>query len=204
MAANPERAAAKAAGLTTYWGSPCAKGHPGLRYVRSKHCVPCEQERCRERRRVARRVDPQAERNRETARKMQVNFGLTMSAYQTLFDTQGGVCAICARALVSRADSTRELRIAGRGVPRNVACVDHDHSTGAVRGLLCVDCNVGLGNFRDDSRVLLKAAGYLRASATLQAQPVAARESASEIEPAMGPRFERCRGSRRDELNQFD
>jgi recombination endonuclease VII len=42
--------------------------------------------------------------------------------------------------------------------------VDHDHETGLVRGLLCRDCNVALGHFRDSPEALRRAAGYLESS----------------------------------------
>jgi len=41
-------------------------------------------------------------------------------------------------------------------------CVDHDHSTGLVRGLLCDDCNVALGRLKDNSATLLNLAAYLK------------------------------------------
>lgn len=61
---------------------------------------------------------------------------------------QGGVCAICKNPEKSCA---RGYRLA----------VDHDHATKQVRGLLCVNCNQGLGHFRDSIPRLQAAIGYL-------------------------------------------
>jgi hypothetical protein len=59
--------------------------------------------------------------------------------------------------------------------------VDHDHATGAVRALLCFNCNGGLGQFRDDPAVLRTAADYVRHHAI--SQQVVAAFAASGIGP---------------------
>ena len=58
-------------------------------------------------------------------------------------------CAICG-ALESNKIDTRRLN------------VDHDHETDKIRGLLCGLCNVGLGAFKDDVELLIKAINYLK------------------------------------------
>jgi hypothetical protein len=64
-----------------------------------------------------------------------------------VLEIQGGVCAICG---LSPETGARPL------------CVDHDHETDDVRGLLCPTCNGGLGMFRDDPALLVTAAQYLK------------------------------------------
>jgi hypothetical protein len=75
------------------------------------------------------------------------NYGLTLDAYAAMLSTQGGVCAIC--------------RSADPGCHPNFH-VDHDHATGAIRALLCFECNRGLGAFKDSPSTLENAAAYLR------------------------------------------
>ncbi|KKN26953.1 hypothetical protein LCGC14_0869490 [marine sediment metagenome] len=64
-----------------------------------------------------------------------------------MFSTQNGECAICGT-------HSSELDQA--------LSVDHDHSTGKVRGLLCNSCNLMLGLVKDDISTLLAAIDHLR------------------------------------------
>ena len=79
--------------------------------------------------------------DRRLAARRLKRHGVDPVAYNTLFTTQNGQCAICKRS-----------------APLNI---DHDHATGKVRGLLCHGCNVSLGHFRDEPALLESAIAYL-------------------------------------------
>jgi hypothetical protein len=83
-------------------------------------------------------------------------YGMTPEAFLSLVALQEGRCAIC-RLVFEDCTAVR------RGV-RMRASVDHKHGTFRVRGLLCGNCNLGIGNFRDDTRLLIRAIKYLRRS----------------------------------------
>lgn len=70
---------------------------------------------------------------------------MTVEVYESLLSEQKGVCAICSRAEVGKK-----------------LCVDHNHKTGKVRGLLCALCNQSIGMLQEDVNVLQKAIEYLR------------------------------------------
>lgn len=70
-------------------------------------------------------------------------YGLTQEQVDTMLAEQGGVCAIC------------------KGVS-NQMCVDHDHVTRRVRGVLCRNCNLALGHIKDRPAVAEAMALYLR------------------------------------------
>jgi len=68
-------------------------------------------------------------------------YGVDRAKWDAMLQGQNGVCAICKTCLP--------------------ATVDHDHLTNEVRGLLCGNCNRGLGAFKDDQSILIAAADYL-------------------------------------------
>ena len=94
-------------------------------------------------------ADPGARRKQNLARE----YGLTPEDYEGMLSAQSGLCRLCGEPETKRDNRT--------GLVYALA-VDHDHETGAVRGLLCSICNVGLGYFRDDPELLVRAAEYIR------------------------------------------
>jgi len=85
-------------------------------------------------------------------------YGLSLEDYTALLERQSGVCATC------RQSPDGDLALGA----------DHDHATGAIRGLLCTRCNNGLGSFRDDAGLLRNAVEYLKAEpALMPAKPPA-------------------------------
>ena len=82
------------------------------------------------------------------ARHLMRNYGLTVEQYTEMQVAQGSRCKICGK----RGEDFDKIGI----------CVDHDHKTGKVRGLLCNPCNQLLGNAQDSLDILTKAMNYLR------------------------------------------
>src|SRR3990167_4902244 len=74
------------------------------------------------------------------------SFGISLQDYDKMLEKQGGGCAICGSRKSQRWEAL---------------CVDHCHKTGSIRGLLCVQCNAGIGFFRDNIHVLTRAIEYI-------------------------------------------
>ena len=83
---------------------------------------------------------------RRNSRYLKNNYGLTKQDVEQMRQEQGECCAICEQTF---------------GENWWQAHVDHCHTTGKVRGLLCNDCNRGLGGFKDSIFALEKAKQYL-------------------------------------------
>jgi hypothetical protein len=81
-------------------------------------------------------------------------YGITLAQYDAMLQRQGGECGICGKR-----PEDNELHKSGRPCP---LAVDHNHSNGKVRGLLCGGCNRGLGDFRESEAAMVAAIEYLR------------------------------------------
>jgi hypothetical protein len=98
--------------------------------------------------------EARAEKLRKSVASMRLlNYGVSAEDYERRLVDQNGVCAICRRA------ETATLK----GKVKSLA-VDHCHTTKKVRGLLCANCNHGLGKFGDEPALLRAAADYLEKS----------------------------------------
>ena len=82
--------------------------------------------------------------------KLKRMYGITQQDFITMLEEQKSKCKICG------INSLEELG--------TILYVDHCHTTGKVRGLLCQKCNTGLGYFKDDTEILKKATKYLEDS----------------------------------------
>jgi hypothetical protein len=71
---------------------------------------------------------------------LKLRFNLTLEDYNLMFDAQGGVCKICGQTETAKKNKNKNDEV-------RMLCVDHDHNTGEVRGLLCNKCNVALGHY---------------------------------------------------------
>lgn len=81
---------------------------------------------------------------------LEQSFGISLAEYGEMLVAQNGVCAIC-----------KQPETHMRNGKVKALAVDHDHKTGAIRGLLCFDCNTGIGKLKDDPEVMRSAIQYL-------------------------------------------
>lgn len=89
----------------------------------------------------------QSERGKRLKREWHLRrYGVTLEQFDGMFEAQGKRCAIC-----------RAEQPGARGW-----CLDHCHTTGRFRGVLCMPCNLGIGYFKDDPDTIRNAITYLR------------------------------------------
>jgi hypothetical protein len=102
------------------------------------------------------RVDPTIYERIEWPCKLKRLYGITVEQYDALLEKQNGACAICG----SKSSYSRNYKSISSS--RTKFSVDHCHSTGKVRGLLCTKCNRALGMLNDSIEVVLRMAKYLK------------------------------------------
>lgn len=107
----------------------------------SKTALERRRDKALERSRRWRANNPDKARESSRAGFVRHKYGLTLVDIDAMNRNQNGLCSICQK--------------------NKPLCVDHNHNTGVVRGLLCRNCNQGLGHFKDDFSILIRAANYV-------------------------------------------
>lgn len=136
--------------------SRCKTKKPSSCFGRDKRRTSGLRSHCNDCRRNYRNSERgQESRKRERPRPQNFikwRYGVTPALYNEMLERQHHVCAIC---------KMPETLIDRRTGKVKRLAVDHCHTTGKVRGLLCFNCNSGLGHFRDSSATLRGAISYL-------------------------------------------
>lgn len=104
-----------------------------------------------------RKQNLERERTRQRLKARELRFkkyGITETAYDAMFKAQGGLCAVCRSQPAVKSGHSR-------------LHIDHDHKTGAVRGLLCYPCNLAIGRFKDCPENMRRAADYVESAGKL-------------------------------------
>jgi hypothetical protein len=112
------------------------------RYDRPSGIRPC----CKACQRVIdarrRKSESGIKKYRKKAWKLQ-GIDITYDEYAAKYEKLGGCCEICSIKL-------------------DTLCVDHNHVTGAIRGLLCTPCNLGIDHFKESEQIMINAINYLQ------------------------------------------
>jgi len=115
------------------------KSHKNCKYNRERICKDCSNKQSSS-------YDSYKNWYKDRSNVLMKRYGINQSDYNIILEAQENSCAICGTEDPS---------------PRNYLCVDHNHDTEEVRGLLCHNCNTGLGLFKDSQDNLTKAHKYL-------------------------------------------
>ena len=128
--------------------------YPNTPKSRCKACIsvydktqatPEKLEATKLRNRFYRAVDPEGTALAAREYNLNLKYGISLDTYDEMHNSQHGACAICCKPEIEN----------------KLLCVDHNHDTGEVRGLLCQRCNKGIGLLGDDPAIAMSAAKYL-------------------------------------------
>ena len=86
---------------------------------------------------------PEQRRRKAKDSRLRSRYGITLEQFEQILEAQGNVCAVCKEA-------------------DKVFCVDHNHKTLKIRGIICLNCNLRvIGGARDKDHLLINAAEYI-------------------------------------------
>lgn len=85
--------------------------------------------------------------------QLKTRYGITLDQYNEMLKNQNGFCAIC---------NKKETKIDIRTNKIRALCVDHEHISGKIRGLLCQDCNFAIGKLKDNISLVENTLNYLK------------------------------------------
>lgn len=122
---------------------------------REKGRLRCECKKCGHK--IHKEYDKRRPRESKRDEQLRTKFGITLEQYEDLLLKQEFKCAICGK--VADVNVTRDKMKWQRSLS-----VDHCHSTGKIRGLLCWHCNTGIGKLGDTVDGLMRAVRYLQKS----------------------------------------
>lgn len=122
-----------------FTGKSCKHGHISKRFTLNGRCVDCEN--------IFKLKNKGKYKERIRNYHIKRDHGITQNEFVLLFEKQNKLCKIC----------KKELNLF------KATHIDHCHKTNKIRGLLCTNCNVGLGHFKDSPDLLRQAALYCEA-----------------------------------------
>lgn len=122
-----------------FTGKPCKHGHISKRYVKGSVCYECSLT-----------VNKEKRKGKERQYSL-AKYKLKPEEYDAMFLAQKGLCAICDEPETNIDNNTKTIR---------ALAVDHCHIQNRVRRLLCSSCNMGIGQFNHDPKLLIAAALY--------------------------------------------
>ncbi len=142
---NTLRLIAKVNGEMFYTRTKSCKNGHFKRYVITDKCVICSANG----KAKSKKENPIHAKKQKTKHHLKFSYGITIEEYEALLLKQNNLCFIC------QEPETATIK----GMIKKLA-VDHCHSTKKVRGLLCLNCNMGIGKFKHNPELLRNAALY--------------------------------------------
>ena len=137
---------------TTFIGKPCKWCEGKIRDVKDGKCVDYPEHRRSFPQYIEYETSPET-LDRKRWGKVWLQYGIDKDEWYWMLKEQNYQCKICKKELKEREK--------GRGKKSEI-CVDHDHKTMRVRGLLCVQCNLLIGHAKEDVSILNSAIIYVK------------------------------------------